>query len=141
MRDDQIRYEALRRRVARRVRRRLWLSLLWHTGLFIVLNSVAWPLWLMTAPWWSRWNLFPLSFLWLGVLFLHFVIFISNWATDLMREWESWREMERMVSREDDSWVREREKVKRDFARLSDDGELEYYEDDALYHKRRADAE
>jgi hypothetical protein len=141
MRDDQIRYEALRRRVARRVRRRLWRSLLWHTGLFILLNGVAWALMIGRAGV-GGYILIGLTALWLLALLIHFVVFIGNWVTDLMRESENWREIERMVDRdEDDSWVREREKVKRDFARLSDDGELEYYEDDALYHKRRADAE
>jgi hypothetical protein len=143
MREDHIRYEAIRRRAARTVRRRLWRSLVWHGGVYMAAAVCGLILHLMMGSphmWLADWPS-VISLLWLPLLLLHGALFIGNWFLDMLREGETWREIERLYDRsrgrreEERDLEREQTKVKRDFARLSDDGELEYiddYDDDGL---------
>jgi hypothetical protein len=154
MREDHIRYEAIRRRAARTVRRRLWRSLVWHGGMYLAATVCLVTLYVVVGP--PYFHLFEgpgpfvISLLWLPLVLLHGALFFGNWFLDMLREGETWREIERLYDRSRDRRTEERDlereqtKVKRDFARLSDDGELEYiddYDEDDLsageQHQRR----
>jgi hypothetical protein len=132
---QKIDYEAIRKRVEKRIKaRQEWLT---HLTSYVIVNGVLWVIWFLTGAGFP-WPIFPTLGWGIG-MGIHTAVYLTDSSMERMREEAIEREIRREKMRlygdpdYDDSYLekpKRRARANERATRLTDDGELEYEDED-----------